>query len=322
MSAGGGVQRVLLLIIPMFLLALQLLVGLRLPRADHAGSPGAFKDGVAFTVISIEPERRSARQTGSLDFLRDETGASRGYEDENEMPIGDRVNCSRVLLPGESQASQAPGALWLLCVEGWSLPSQGPPCVAYSFSMDEGDTGFLEALSKACDVHRFDPSGQHGDRASSGYRDDGFGGFRQYRAWLDWRTARGRKQKKKKGVLCSGSRTLKDIMETLGHHTVDFLYADLLSAEWRVLQNWAELGTLGRIRHLVATVHLQWAGFEVGGTEAEVVRYWFSVLQGLQDAGFRLVHSSPGAGKSVLRHQVDNAHSSYTLSWVNTGPIH
>ncbi|XP_014033649.1 probable methyltransferase-like protein 24 isoform X2 [Salmo salar] len=335
MSAGGGVQRVLLLIIPMFLLALQLLVGLRLPRADHAGSPGAFKDGVAFTVISIEPERRSARQTGSLDFLRDETGASRGYEDENEMPIGDRergrgfelqqwasgepsftaelerviayittpqVNCSRVLLPGESQASQAPGALWLLCVEGWSLPSQGPPCVAYSF--------------------RFDPSGQHGDRASSGYRDDGFGGFRQYRAWLDWRTARGRKQKKKKGVLCSGSRTLKDIMETLGHHTVDFLYADLLSAEWRVLQNWAELGTLGRIRHLVATVHLQWAGFEVGGTEAEVVRYWFSVLQGLQDAGFRLVHSSPGAGKSVLRHQVDNAHSSYTLSWVNTGPIH
>ncbi|XP_029588158.1 uncharacterized protein LOC115173849 isoform X3 [Salmo trutta] len=226
MSAGGG--RVLLLIIPMFLLALQLLVGLRLPRADHAGSPGAFKDGVAFTVISIEPERRSARQTGSLDFLRDETGANRGYEDENEMPIGDRVNCSRVLLPGESQASQASGALWLLCVEGWSLPSQGPPCVAYSFSMDEGDTGFLEALSKACDVHRFDPSGQHGDRASSGYRDDGFGGFRQYRAWLDWRAARGRKQKKK-GVLCSGSRTLKDIMETLGHHTVDFLYADLLS---------------------------------------------------------------------------------------------
>ncbi|XP_023832375.1 probable methyltransferase-like protein 24 isoform X3 [Salvelinus sp. IW2-2015] len=320
MSAGGGVQRVLLLIIPMFLLVLQLLVGLRLPRADHAGSPGAFKDGVAFTVISIEPERRSARQTGSLDFLRDESGASRVYEDENEMAIGDRVNCSRVLLPGESQASQASGALWLLCVEGWSLPSQGPPCVAYSFSMDEGDTGFLEALSKACDVHRFDPSGQHGDRASSGYRDDGSGGFRQYRAWLDWRAARGRKQKK--GVLCSGSRTLKDIMETLGHHTVDFLYADLLSAEWRVLQNWAELGTLGRIRHLVATVHLQWAGFEVGGTEAEVVRYWFSVLQGLQDAGFRLVHSSPGAGKSVLRHKVDNAHSSYTLSWVNTGPIH
>lgn len=94
MSAGGGVQRVLLLIIPMFLLALQLLVGLRLPRADHAGSTGAFKDGVAFTVISIEPERRSARQTGSLDFLRDETGASRGYEDENEMPIGDRVRAN------------------------------------------------------------------------------------------------------------------------------------------------------------------------------------------------------------------------------------
>ena len=45
------------------------------------------------------------------------------------------------------------------------------------------------------------------------------------------------------------------------------------------MQNWAELGTLQSIRHLVVTVHMQWAGFEVGGTDAEVVRYWFSVLQ-------------------------------------------
>lgn len=99
---------------------------------------------------------------------------------------------------------------------------------------------------------------------------------------------------------------------------VHFLYADLLSAEWRVFQNWIESGTLQSVHHLVATVHLQWAGFEVGGTNEEVLRYWFSVLQGLQASGFKLVHSSAGEGQNVLKQRAPNAHSSYTLSWVNT----
>lgn len=99
---------------------------------------------------------------------------------------------------------------------------------------------------------------------------------------------------------------------------VDFLYVDLLSAEWRVFQNWIESGTLQSVHHLVATIHLQWAGFEVGGTDEEVLRYWFSVLQGLQASGLKLVHSSAGEGHSVLKRTAATAHSSYTLSWVNT----
>lgn len=98
---------------------------------------------------------------------------------------------------------------------------------------------------------------------------------------------------------------------------VHFLYADLLSAEWRVFQNWIEQGTLQHVHHLVATMHLQWAGFEVGGSDEDVLRYWFSVLQGVRASGLKLVHSSAGLGRSVLKHAVD-AHSSYTLSWVNT----
>ncbi|KAL0962087.1 hypothetical protein UPYG_G00335500 [Umbra pygmaea] len=311
---SARMRHVLLLIIPSVLLTLQLLVGLRLPLGERVGSSGAYQDRLPFTVMSIEPERRTPPDTEPLDVLRDaETGVSRRHEDENEMGSQERsqgfklqqwaskdpsfnselerlithistpqVNCSSVLLPDEAEISAAP---WMMCVEGYSLPTQGPPCVAYSFSMDNGDTGFLETLSKACDIHRFDPTGQKSDRKI---------GFQHHRTWLNWRVARGRKKNLKKEVLGSGSQTLKDIMETLGHHTVNFLYADLLSLEWRVLQNWEELGTLGQIHHLVATVHLQWAGFEVGGSEAEVVRYWFSVLQGLWDAGFRLVHSSPG----------------------------
>lgn len=99
---------------------------------------------------------------------------------------------------------------------------------------------------------------------------------------------------------------------------VDFLYADLLSAEWRVFQNWIESGSLQSVHHLVAAVHLQWAGFEVGGTGEEVLRYWFSVLQGLQASGLKLVHSSAGEGHSVLKRTAAAAHSSYMLSWVNT----
>lgn len=96
------------------------------------------------------------------------------------------------------------------------------------------------------------------------------------------------------------------------------MYADLLSAEWRVFQNWIEAGTIQNIHHLIATVRLHWAGFEVGGTDEEVLRYWSAVLRRMEASGLHLVYSSPGSGHSVLKHTVANVHSSYTLSWVNT----
>ncbi|KAG7261430.1 hypothetical protein CRUP_015567 [Coryphaenoides rupestris] len=59
-----------------------------------------------------------------------------------------QVNCSQVLSPGETQASQAPGSPdlpWLLCAEAWLLPVAKRPCVAYSFSMDGGDADFVKS---------------------------------------------------------------------------------------------------------------------------------------------------------------------------------
>ncbi|KAM3597030.1 uncharacterized protein V6R79_025004 [Siganus canaliculatus] len=377
-ARGGPLLRsgILLLLVPLALLALQLLVvGPRLPRATRLGVEEQ-EGAVAFSVMSIEPER-SSRQRGSpsrrpgLGEEEEEEGQqqeevevkdegrsehARAYEDENEMhssQMGPRtlevrpwaaakpsfttelsrivtyisapqLNCSRVLSPGQAQSSQPPAdsPRWLLCAEDWLLPAAHRPCVAYSFSMDKGDAEFLKTmLLLGCEVHSFDPSnsnasGSHlGNSLASNHGDGGL--VRQHKMWLEWRAPRKRKHKTR-GSLGSVSQTLADIMAALGHRTVHFLYADLLSAEWRVFQNWVESGTLQNVHHLVATVHLQWPGFEVGGNNEEVLRYWFSVLQGLQASGLKLIHSSAGEGHSVLKQTVANAHSSYTLCWVNT----
>ncbi|XP_028452385.1 methyltransferase-like protein 24 isoform X2 [Perca flavescens] len=363
---------ILLLLIPPFLLALQLLVvGPRLPRVARAG---VEEQEIAFSVISIEPERNSRQQESPSrrpglkeeeEEIEVEDGERRegvrAYEDENEMhsrqyqyidtcacsQMGPRtlevqpwvtdkpsftaefnriityitrpqLNCSRVLSPGQAQASQpsADSPHWLLCAEDWLLP-------AADRLMDGGDAHFLKTVSGlGCEVHSFDPSnsnasgGPLGNSLASNHGDGGV--VSQHKMWLEWRAPRKRKQKTR-GNLGSVSQTLADIMAALGHHTVHFLYADLLSAEWRVFQNLIESGTLQSVHHLVATMHLQWAGFEVGGTNEEVLRYWFSVLLGLQASGLKLVHSSAGEGHSVLKQTVANGRSSYTLSWANTG---
>lgn len=75
----------LLLLVPTLLLALQLLVvGTRLPRAAQVGLE---EQEVAFSVISIEPERNT-RQWGSPSRRagqEEEEEKKRAYEDENEM---------------------------------------------------------------------------------------------------------------------------------------------------------------------------------------------------------------------------------------------
>ncbi|XP_074469371.1 putative methyltransferase-like protein 24 [Sebastes fasciatus] len=359
-------SRALLLLIPPVLLALQLiLVGPRLPGGVSRAEEEEEHEEVAFSVISIEPERNQRRSPnrlpGGLQEVEeqeeeDDGQLARAYEDENEMhsrQVGPRalevqpwaaeepsftaevnriityitrpqLNCSRILSPGQAQTSQPPAGSphWLLCAEDWLLPAADRPCVAYSFSMDGGDADFLKTMSGlGCEVHSFDPSssnasGGHLGNSLSGNHGDG-GVVSRHKMWLEWRAPRKRKHKTR-GNLGGVSQTLADIMAALGHHTVHFLYADLLSAEWRVFQNWIESGTLQSVHHLVATVHLQWAGFEVGGTSEEVLRYWFSILQGLQASGLKLVHSSAGEGHRVLKQTVVNGHSSYTLSWANT----
>ncbi|KAL4629409.1 methyltransferase-like protein 24 [Arapaima gigas] len=204
-----------------------------------------------------------------------------------------QVQCSQLLYPRED-----PAGPWALCVDGWTLPVDEPqPCVSYSFSMDQKDADFVDRMLQAgCEVHQFDPSRK---------QESGSGRLRRHRAWVDWR----------------GSRKLSAIMDTLGHAEVHFLNMDLESAEWRVLESWAADGTLSRIQQLLVTVHLHWAGFEVPGTDAEVLRFWYSVVRRLDASGFDLLYSVGGAGDTILHHLVPGAHSTYSLSWVRTrGP--
>ncbi|XP_053469503.1 probable methyltransferase-like protein 24 [Ictalurus furcatus] len=219
------------------------------------------------------------------------------------------VNCSRWQGSVESGSAYAGGSSEALCFNYWA---PGRPCVAYSFSLDGKDAMILEStLSMRCEVHRFDPSTRRKHGSGSGY-----GSVQHHQAWLDWRRPHTRPHR---GVLGTIPRRLVDIMDSLGHSMVHVLWADLESAEWRVLESWVQDGTLRRISQLILTVHLQWAGFEVGGTEAEVVRFWYSVLRALHSSGFRLTYSVPGPGHTVLRQQLPNTHSSYKLTWVRMG---
>ncbi|KAI1901739.1 hypothetical protein AGOR_G00037500 [Albula goreensis] len=339
--------RVCLLVFPL-LLVLQLLVGLRVPGARQAGP---FEDEFGFTIINIASGRgaiatdKSGRVWAS-ELWAEEAGSYTvssltGFEDENEMTtqrahIGrqvelqpwaagqpsftaeaerfisyittPQVHCLQLLVPGDTQDEKASEGLWALCVEGWTLPvTKLQSCVSYSFSMGQKDEAFVKKMLWAgCEVHQFDP----GRKQLSGQ-----GPVHRHHTWLDWRSPRAGQ---KSGLEDATPQKLNAIMDTLGHTEVHFINADLESAEWRVLESWVKDGTLGRIQQLVLTVHLQWAGFEVGGNNAEVIRFWYSVIQELYMAGFRLLHSAEGVGQTILQHSLPNTHSTYTLSWINT----
>ncbi|XP_015204262.1 probable methyltransferase-like protein 24 isoform X1 [Lepisosteus oculatus] len=215
-----------------------------------------------------------------------------------------QVYCARELLPGKAQAVKAPADSWVVCLEGWFLPMTGlQSCVAYSFSMDQKDEEFVSSMaSLGCEVHQFDPgrkSRQTQERVQ------------HHQMWLDWRNPRTGHRK-------ATPRKLSAIMQMLGHRMVEIVQADLESAEWRIVESWVLDGTLTQIQQLVLTVHLQWAGFEVGGSDAEVVRFWYSLMKELHTSGYRLLHSARGPGQAILHHALPNASSSYMLSWVNT----
>nr|XP_019953014.1 PREDICTED: methyltransferase-like protein 24 [Paralichthys olivaceus] len=221
-----------------------------------------------------------------------------------------QVVCSS--LAREEAAEGSKGA-WAVCLDPkYSLTHriQSKHCRIYSFGLGEDDRTLEHSLaSSGCEVHCFDPGLKqpHLQQADMWL----------HRLSVDWRDPN-------PGVVAqrqyASTKKLATILNDFGHRQVDVLKADMESAEWKILENMILEGVLDSVGQMLLEVHLHWAGFEVGGDDPSVVRYWFSLLKELERAEFRLFHvySDPAKPHLFLHKNILNASSVYTLSWVNT----
>ncbi|XP_029451131.1 methyltransferase-like protein 24 isoform X2 [Rhinatrema bivittatum] len=196
-------------------------------------------------------------------------------------------------LTGHSESTKKP---WTLCLDN----RLGAHDNQFEVSMADG----------GCDVHRFDPSIKP-IHVQKGQR------LWYHRLSIDWRDPNPAISVQK---LHSRVKKLGTILSEFGHWKVDVLKADMESAEWKILENMLLEDTIEQIGQLVLEIHLHWPGFEVRGNDSSVVRYWYSLLKELECRHFRLFHTYKDLSKpqKLLRKQILNASSCYTLSWVNS----
>ncbi|KAM9339722.1 putative methyltransferase-like protein 24 [Symphorus nematophorus] len=222
-----------------------------------------------------------------------------------------QVSCAS--LAGEDAAQQGTKGAWTACLDPkFSLTHriQSKHCRVYSFGLGVDDRSLERSLARSgCEVHCFDPSLKQPH-------------LQQDEMWLhrlsvDWRDPNPAVVAQRQHA---STKKLATILNDFGHRQVDVLKADMESAEWKILENLILEGVLDSVGQLLLELHLHWAGFEVGGDDPSVVRYWFSLLKELERANFRLfhVHSDPARPHLFLHKNVLNASSAYTLSWVNT----
>ncbi|XP_070705014.1 probable methyltransferase-like protein 24 [Pempheris klunzingeri] len=222
-----------------------------------------------------------------------------------------QVSCAS--LDGEKAAQQGTKGAWTVCLDpNYSLAHriQSKHCRVYSFGLGADDRSLEHSLARAgCEVHCFDPSLKQPH-------------LQQSEMWLhrlsvDWRDPNPAIVAQRQ---YANTKKLATILNDFGHRQVDVLKADMESAEWKILENLILERVLNSVGQLLLELHLHWAGFEVGGDDPSVVRYWFSLLKELEHANFRLfhVHSDPDKPHLFLHKNVLNASSAYTLSWVNT----
>ncbi|XP_008169191.2 probable methyltransferase-like protein 24 [Chrysemys picta bellii] len=227
-----------------------------------------------------------------------------------------QLPCSRALSQAGLQDFTASTAgAWRVCLDHMptaSLKLQQERCLVYTFSMVKRGFEFSQRMSEMqCQVHSF---------GLTPYKQIGLwqkGQVQHHALWLDWHERRPVTSSQRRR---SPSKRLHQIMEDFGHKKIDVLEADLASAEWKILESILVDGTVAAVHQLILAIHLHWPGFEVSGSEAAVVRYWYSLLKALEARGFRLFHSFKDLQKPqlFLHKELFNASSSYTLSWVNT----
>uniref|UniRef100_A0AAQ4RLD3 Methyltransferase like 24 n=2 Tax=Gasterosteus aculeatus TaxID=69293 RepID=A0AAQ4RLD3_GASAC len=221
-----------------------------------------------------------------------------------------QVSCAS--FAGEEAAPEGTKGAWAACLDPkYSLTRRihSKHCRVYSFGLGADDRSLERSLARAgCEVHCFDPSQKQPHLLQ--------GEMWLHRLSVDWRDPNPAVVAQRQ---YASTKKLATILNDFGHREVDVLKADMESAEWKILENLILEGVLDSVGQLLLEIHLHWAGFEVGGDDPTVVRYWFSLLKELEHANFRLFHvnSDPAAPHLFLHKNVLNASSAYTLSWVN-----
>lgn len=259
----------------------------------------------------LHPHRKTPRWHINLEPWASE---SRSLNDEAKRFLNyittPQVLCSS--LPGEETAQGRSSGAWAVCLDPkYSLTHrmQSKHCRVYSFGLGVDDRSLERSLARSgCEVHCFDPSLKQPH-------------LQQAQMWLhrlsvDWRDPNPAIVAQRQ---YANTKKLATILNDFGHRRVDVLKADMESAEWKILENLVLEGVLDSVGQLLLELHLHWAGFEVGGDDPSVVRFWFSLLKELEYANFRLFHVHRDQAKPhiFLHKNVLNASSVYTLSWVN-----
>ncbi|XP_023010252.3 putative methyltransferase-like protein 24 isoform X2 [Maylandia zebra] len=222
-----------------------------------------------------------------------------------------KVSCAS--LRGKKADQEGSIGAWAVCLDpNYKLIRriESRHCRVYSFGLGVDDRSLESSLAQSgCEVHCFDPSLKQPH-------------LQQAEMWLhrlsvDWRDPSPAVVAQRQ---YASTKKLATILNDFGHREVDVLKADMESAEWKILENLILERVLDSVGQLLLELHLHWAGFEVGGDEPSVVRYWYSLLKELERSGFHLfhIHSDPTKPHIFLQKNVLNASSAYTLSWVNT----
>ncbi|CAM5168202.1 unnamed protein product [Eretmochelys imbricata] len=287
--------------------------------AAPAGGPGGRSPG-SLQRYQDENENLGPPKTHQEVALQPWAGGSQSLRSEAERFLTyistPQLPCSRALSQAGLQAFTAGTAgAWRVCLDHMptgSLKLQQERCLVYTFSMVKRGFEFSQRMSEMqCQVHSF---------GLTPYKQTDLwqkGQVQHHTLWLDWHEQRPVTSSQRRR---SRAKRLNQIMEDFGHKKIDVLEADLASAEWKILESILVDGTVAVVHQLILTIHLHWPGFEVSGSEAAVVRYWYSLLKALEARGFRLFHSFKDLQKPqlFLHKELFNASSSYTLSWVNT----
>ncbi|XP_017568493.1 methyltransferase-like protein 24 [Pygocentrus nattereri] len=224
-----------------------------------------------------------------------------------------QVSCENPGFPVLHNGDEDVQRSWVLCLDNrFSLAQciNTKHCRVYSVGLGGEDKWLERALAKAgCEVHCFDPSIKEAHLQDSH--------MWLHRLSVDWRDPNPAIPAQRQH---GSTKKLATILNDFGHRQVDVLKLDMESAEWKILENLVLEGVVPSVGLLLLEVHVHWAGFEVGGDEPSVVRYWFSLLRELERSHFRLYHSynDPAKPRLFLHKNLRNASSAYILGWVNT----